>query len=202
LYREADSVAPRSIVFCTSLAAIADTYKDVSIIVPYNVWNEYDFEGDYLGIRTLLDERAAKGLILGLHSGTSLRRKKYLKDIYSLFSGPDNSKRYKTIHPGLKLVLGGIKSIYEMESIFSSLHTEGFAADNVILEVTNLSLSSLTENVPEDYKSYSEFTANNSPVRLKPDDKAIINTFRKRFSNGAVYRQFLTDVKMNLIQNL
>lgn len=202
LYREADSVAPRSIVFCTSLAAIADTYKDVSVIVPYNVWNEYDFEGDYLGIRTMLDERAAKGLILGLHSGTSLRRKKYLKDIYSLFSGPDNSKRYKTIHPGLKLVLGGIKSIYEMESIFNSLHTEGFAVDNVILEVTNLSLSSLTENVPEDYKSYSEFTANNSPVRLKPDDKAIINTFRKRFSNGAVYRQFLTDVKMNLIQNL
>lgn len=202
MYREADSVEPRSMIFCTSLAAIADTYKDVSVIVPYNVWNMYDFEGDHLNIGTLLDERAEKGLILGLHSGTSLRRKKYLKDIYSLFSGPDNSKRYKTIHPGLKLVLGGVKSISEMESIFSSLHTEGFAADNVILEVTDLSLGSLAENVPEDYKTYSEFTANNSPIRLKPSDKAVINTLRKRFSNGAIYRQFLTDVKMNLIQNL
>lgn len=201
-YREADAVEPRSIIFCTSLAAIADTYRDVSVIVPYNVWSIYDFEGDYLDIRALLDERAAKGLILGLHGGTSIRRKNYLKDIYSRFSGPDNSKRYKTIHPGLKLVLGGVKSICEVESIFNSMHIDGFAADNVILEVTNLSLSSLTENVSEEYKAYSEFTANNSPVRLKPADKAIISTFRKRFSNGAIYRQFLTDVKMNLIQNL
>lgn len=202
LYRNADDAISRSITFSMSIGGLKDTYKDMSLIIPYSAWCSYDFEGDYLGIAELLRERSEKGLILGLHCGDSSNHKKYLEDLYKRFKGPDNTKRYKTLHPGLKLVFGGIRTLSRLNSVFQDIHLAGFSADSVLLEVTDLSLNSISDETTASLEREVLFTPNHHPSRIKKEDKEVINNMKTRFNRGIVYRQFMSDVKTNLIQNL
>lgn len=202
LYRNAEDTSSRSIPFSTSIGGLADTYRDMSLVIPYSTWCSYDFEGDFLGITELLRERSEKGLILGLHCGDSSNHKKYLEDVYKRFKGPDTTKRYKTLHPGLKLVFGGIRTLSGLNSVFQDIHLAGFSADSVLLEVTDLSLNSITDDDMTSLKREVSFTHNHHPSRIKKGDKEVINNMKPRFNHGIVYRQFISDVKTNLIQNL
>ena len=202
LYRNAEDTSSRSIPFSTSIGGLVDTYRDMSLIIPYSAWNAYDFEGDCLGIAELLRERSEKGLILGLHCGDSNNRKKYLENVYKRFKGPDNTKLYKTLHSGLKLVFGGIRTLSRLNSVFQDIHLAGFSADSVLLEVTDLSLSSIEGENTASMKREVSFAHNHHPSRIKKEDKEVINNMKTRFNHGIVYRQFMSDVKTNLIQNL